>query len=83
LFSRKPTDDAQCVPISVSTQHLLLHLSEGFPLPAEVYQMQTERFSLAALQKGFRFLRFYLEIFQGLKLNSYALLEPCLQLHSL
>jgi DNA repair protein RecO len=80
LLSRKPADDSQCVPISASTQQLLLLLSEGFPLAPAVYQMpRDDSPSLASLQKGFRFLRFYLETFQGLKLQSYALLEPCLQ----
>ena len=75
LFSRKPTDDAQCVPISASTQQLLLLLSQSFPLPETVKLQAFDAHPLPSLQKGFRFLRFYLENFQGFKLNSYALLE--------
>ena len=77
LLSRKPTDDAQAVPISASTQQLLLLLSQGFPLPNRL-KPQADAQSLASLQKGLRFLRFYLETFQGFSFNSYALLEPCL-----
>jgi DNA repair protein RecO len=79
LFSKKPLDDAQAVPISASTQQVLMLLSQGFPLPQVLQQLQAmHSYPLPALQKAFRFLRFYLETFQGLKLNSYSLLEACL-----
>ena len=78
VFSKNPTDDPQAVPISASTQHLLMQLSVDFPLPANHFNTLISSVPLVTLLKGFRFLRFYLENFQGFKLNSYSLLEPCL-----
>lgn len=74
VFATKPIDDATAVPISASTQQVLMAFSTGW----DVGLTYSQTCSAPVLQKAFRFLRFYLESFQGLKLYSYPLLEACL-----
>jgi DNA repair protein RecO len=71
LFLEKPANDPQAIPISASTQQLLTAFSNSL----QIGLAHSQTCSWQVLQKASRFLRFYLESFQGVKLYSYPLLE--------